>query len=177
MKTNSKSFEDCLTLDTGRSDSRKLITTPVKTKHEFFPLKIVKHRDYKNFDTKVFKNRLELILKNTTSFEVLQEIFMYLCGANHSKFMTNELIKAKALRMRFKHQFWKMKTSEAKAKYNKQKRNICVSLTRKTRRNYYENFELNNIYDNRKFWANVKPIYSNKIKSVNNLKIWKTYKR
>ena len=67
----------------------------------------------------------------------LQETFMDLLNkfaplkckylrANHSKFMTKELSKAIMLRTRFRHQFLKMKTPEAKAKYNKQ-RNICVS--------------------------------------------------
>ena len=48
----------------------------MKRKHERFPPKIVKYKDYKKFDFKVFKNRLELTLKNTTSFEDLQEPFM-----------------------------------------------------------------------------------------------------
>ena len=61
-----------------------------------------------------------------------------------------------------------MKTSEAKEKHNKQ-RNICVSLTRKAKRNYYESLDLNNICDNRIFWATVKPLFSNKIKSVENI--------
>ena len=47
--------------------------------------------------------------------------------------MTKELSKAIVLRTRFRHQFLKMITSEAKAKYNKQ-RNICVSLTRKAKK-------------------------------------------
>ena len=83
-----------------------------------------------------------------------------LISATHSKFMTQELSKAIMLRTRFRHQFLKMKISEAKAKYNKQ-RNICVSLTRKAKRNY--------ICDNKKIWATVKPLFSNKIKSAENI--------
>ena len=71
---NSNCFQDCLTLETDLSDFQKFIITVMKTKHERFP-KILKYRDYKNFDTKVFKNRLELTLKNTTSFEELQETY------------------------------------------------------------------------------------------------------
>ena len=48
----------------------------MKTKHECFPLKVVNYRDYKNFDIKTLKNRLELTLKNTTFFEELQKIFI-----------------------------------------------------------------------------------------------------
>ena len=61
-----------------------------------------------------------------------------------------------------------MNASEAKAKYNKQS-NICVSLTRKAKRNYYENLDLNNIYDNKKLGATVKPIFSNKMKLAQNI--------
>ena len=168
LTNNSKCFEDCLTLETGLSDFHKLIVTIMKTKHERFPPKIVNYRDYKNFDTKSFKDRLELTLKNTTSFEELQKIFMELLNkftpvkckylrANLSKFMKKELSKAIMLRTRFRHQFLKMKTPEAKAKCNKQ-RNVCVSLTRKAKRNYYESLDLNNICDNKKFWATVKPL-------------------
>ena len=61
-----------------------------------------------------------------------------------------------------------MKTHEAKGKYNKQ-RNICVSLVRIVKRNYYESLDLNNICDNKKFWATVKPLFSNKIKLAENI--------
>ena len=76
LTNNSKCFEDCLTLETGLSDFHKLIVTIMKTKHERFPPKIVNYRDYKNFDTKTFRDRLELTLKKTTSFQALQKIFM-----------------------------------------------------------------------------------------------------
>ena len=75
---------------------------------------------------------------------------MYISRANHSKFMTKKLSKAIMFRTRFRNQFLKMKTPKAKAKYNKQ-RNICVSLTRKVKRNYYESLNLNNICDKKIF--------------------------
>ena len=56
--------------------------------------------------------------------------------------MTKELSKVIMLRTRSRHQFMKMKTPEAKAKHNKQ-RKICVSLTRKAKRNYCESLDLN----------------------------------
>ena len=88
----------------------------MKTKHECFLPKVVNYRDYKSFDTRTFKDRLELTLKSTTSFEELQKIFMDLLNkfaplkckylrANHSKFMTKELSKAINVmpRTRFRH--------------------------------------------------------------------------
>ena len=71
------------------------------------------------------------------------------------------------LRTRFRHHVLKMKTSEAKVKYNKQ-RNIWVSSTRKAKRNYYESLDLKNISDNNKFLGTIKP-FSNKIKSAKNI--------
>ena len=43
------------------------------------------------------------------------------------------------------------------------------SLTRKANRNYYESLDLNNICDNKKNWATVKPLFFNKIKSAENI--------
>ena len=50
--------------------------------------------------------------------------------------MTKSLRKAIMLRSKFRNRFLKEKTEESKSLYNKQ-RNICVSLMRKTKRNYY----------------------------------------
>ena len=70
LTNNSKCFENCLTLETGLLVFHKLIVTIIKAKHERFPPKIVNYGDDKNFDTKTFKDRLELTLKSTTSFGV-----------------------------------------------------------------------------------------------------------
>ena len=65
LTNNLKCFE------IGLTDFHKLIVTIMKTKHERFLPKTVNYRDYKSFDTKTFKDRLELTLKNTTFFEQL----------------------------------------------------------------------------------------------------------
>ena len=69
------------------------------------------------------------------------------------------------LRSKLRNQFLKTKTQESKMKYNKQ-RNLCVSITRKAKRSYYENLHLKEITDSKKFWATVTPLFSNKIKST-----------
>ena len=76
LTNSSKCFEDYLTVETGLSDFNKLVVAIMKTKHQRFPVKIVKYRDYKNVDTKGFNNRLQFTLKSATSFEKLKEIFM-----------------------------------------------------------------------------------------------------
>ena len=72
------------------------------------------------------------------------------------------------LRTKLRHQFLKKKTLEAINKYNKQK-NTCVSVVKKAKRKYYENLDLKDINDNKKFWATVKPLFSNKIKLAENI--------
>ena len=73
--------------------------------------------------------------------------------ANHSKFVNKELSKAMMLRTKLSNKF--LKTTETRSGYNKQ-RNICVSILRKAKRSYFENL---------KFWATVKPLFSNKVRS------------
>ena len=73
------------------------------------------------------------------------------------------------LRTKLRNQFLKKRrTLEARTKHNKQ-RNICASLVKKAKRTYYENLNLKDINDNKKFWATVKPLFSNKIKSAENI--------
>ena len=45
---------------------------------------------------------------------------------------------------------------------------MCQSC-QKAKQNYYENLDLKDINDNKKFWATVKPLLSNKIKSAENI--------
>ena len=116
---------------------------------------------------------------NSLDFGSLKKCFMELLNdvvplkteflrANHCKFVTKDVSKAIMLRANLINQFLKKRTLEARTKYNKQ-RNICVSLVKKAKQNYYENLDLKDINDNKKFWATVKPLFSNKIKSAENI--------
>ena len=42
---------------------------------------------------------------------------------------------------------------------------MCVTLLRKSRREYYQNLSVENICDNKNFWQIVKPLMYNKIMS------------
>ena len=136
----------------------------------------------KKFHLKFF-DKLQLKLSNldmsSLDFGSLKIIFMELLNkiaplktkflrANHSKFVTKEVSKAIMLRTKLRNKFLKKNILESRAKYNKQG-NICVSLIKKVKRNYYENLDLKDINDNNKFWATVKPLFSNKIKSAENI--------
>ena len=66
--------------------------------------------------------------------------------ANHSKFVIKDLSKAIMLRIKLRNQFLKKRILEARTKNNKQK-NICVSLVKNAKRNYYENLDLKDTND------------------------------
>ena len=178
-----KSFESTLTIETGISDFYKLLVTVLKVKHEKVPPKVIQYRDCKNFDSTRFFEKLQVRLThlnlNSLDFGSLKKCFIELLNkvaplkskflrANHSKFVTKDVSKAIMLRTKLRNQFLKKRTLEARIKYNKQ-RNICVSLVKKAKRNYYENLDLNDINDNKRFWATVKPLFSNKIKSADSI--------
>ena len=73
-------------------------------------------------------------------------------------------MKALMLRTKLRNKFLKQKTTESRSAYNKQ-RNVCVSILRKAEKSYFENLDIKNLSDNRKFWGTVKPLFSKKVKS------------
>ena len=178
-----KIFESTLTVETGSSDFHKLAVTLLKIKHEKVSPKIIQYsRDYKNFDSTKFFEKFQVRITdldmNSLDFGSLKKCFIELLNqvaplktkflrANLSKFVRKDVSKAIMLRTKLRNQFLKKRTLDARTKYNKQ-RNIFVSLVKKAKRNYYENLDLKDINDNKKFWATVKPLFSNKIKGEMN---------
>ena len=67
-------------------------------------------------------------------------------------------------RARLRNVYLKKRAEATKAANNYQ-RNICVSLLRKSKRSYFENLNVKLVRDNKTFWKNVAPLFSNKIKS------------
>ena len=64
--------------------------------------------------------------------------------------MTKELGKAIMKRSQLKNRYNKNRNHENCYLYKKQK-NFCVTLLRKTKRNYFENVNMQDITDNKKF--------------------------
>ena len=103
-----KSFESTLTIEPGLSDFHELIVTVLKVKHEKVPPNYMQHRDYKNFDSARFLEKLQARLThldmNSFDFGSLTKCFMELLNkvaalktkflrANHSKFVTKDVSK------------------------------------------------------------------------------------
>ena len=88
--------------------------------------------------------------------------------ANQGPFMTKELQKAIMLRSKLRNSLNKLKTEEAYKEYKKQ-RNICTYILRKAKRDYYSSLDPSKITDNKKFWKVVKPLFSEKSTTNNNI--------
>ena len=88
--------------------------------------------------------------------------------ANQGSFMTKKLQKAIMARSRPRNIFLKEKTESSKNRYKKQ-RNYCVNLLKKAKKDHYNSLDIKTLADNRKFWQTVKPLFSDKIKSKENI--------
>ena len=62
----------------------------------------------------------------------------------------------------------KCKSKEARARL-KIKKNLCVTLLRKAKSDYYENLGLGKVNDSKKFWNTVKPVLGKKVTTRSNI--------
>ena len=81
--------------------------------------------------------------------------------ANHAPYMTKALRKAIMKRSELRTKYYKNPTDFNLQKFKKH-RNFCSKLYKKERKKYYNNLDLKNIEDNKKFWKTVKPFASDK---------------
>ena len=81
---------------------------------------------------------------------------------NQSSYITKEVRKAIMTRLRLRNKFLKTKSQECKQAYNNQ-RNLCVTMVRKRKKNYFNNLNVKNVTDNKQFWKTVKPFFFSKV--------------
>ena len=96
--------------------------------------------------------------------------------ANNSPFVTKELSKAIMLRSKLRNQYLKCKSEGTRVRFKIQ-RNLCVTLLRKAKRDYYENLDLGNVNDSKKFWNTVKPVFGNKVTARNSITLIENEKK
>ena len=82
--------------------------------------------------------------------------------ANHANFVTKQLRKAIMKRSKLRNDFLKDRNDASQSAYRKQ-RNLCVTLLRKAKKQYFLNLEPELITDNKTFWKSVKQLFSDKI--------------
>ena len=90
--------------------------------------------------------------------------------ANQGNFMTKGLYKAITKCPRLQNKVLRDRTEASRNKYKKQ-RHFCVNLLKKAKKNHFANVDLNSGLDNKKFWQNVKPLFSSKIKAKTTIKL------
>ena len=148
----------------------------MKTTFRRMPAKIKNYRDYRHFDINIFRESIlyELAKESVSNADLNK--FIEIClktlnnyapskkkydRGNQMPFMNKDLSKAIMDRTRFRNKFLKNRNDENRKKYSKQ-RNYCVSLLRKTKKQYYGDLNEKNVLDNKKFWKTVKPFLSYK---------------
>ena len=67
-------------------------------------------------------------------------------------------------RLRLRNMFLKTKYDIDRKAYNKQ-RNLCVSLIRREKKNFFNNINTRDITNNKTFWKTVKPLFTDKIQT------------
>ena len=71
-------------------------------------------------------------------------------------------------RTRLRNKLLRSRSTEDRSTYNQQ-RNFCVSLVRKTKKDYYNNLDHKKVSDNKSFWRTVKPLFSDKNSSFSKI--------
>ena len=80
---------------------------------------------------------------------------------NDQPFMTKELRKEHMKRTRLLNKYRRDKNDENAKAYKKQ-RNLCTNLLKKTKATYFRNLKPSQVSNNKNFWRNIKPLFSEK---------------
>ena len=82
--------------------------------------------------------------------------------------MCKTLRKAIMKRSKLRSAFNKKKSSENWQNYKRQS-NIYSNILKSTKKTFFETLNINEVTDNRKFWKTVKPFFTDKCKTTNNI--------
>ena len=88
--------------------------------------------------------------------------------ANYERYFTKALRKAIMKRSYLEKLYFKKKTTESLKKYKKHK-NFCSRLYKKERTKYSDTSDVNKITDNKAFWKNIRPLFSEKRRFANKI--------
>ena len=132
------------------------------------------YRSYKKFELENFHRILKDKLENLTnhSYAEFEKAFLKelnkhaplkkkILRHNNNAFMTKELRKEIMLRSKLKNKFNKERNHISWCNYKRQ-RNRCLSILRKTKKEYFNSFNIKQVSDNKLFWKSVKPFFSDK---------------
>ena len=139
------------------------------------------YRNLKKFNEKDFNQELRgrlstELVDNYSSFEnvfidVLNmhaSIKKKVITANQAPYVTKALRKAIMKRSQLEKTYFKKRTQESFKKYKKQKK-CCSRLYKRERKIFFESIDSSKITDNKTFWKNIQPFFSEKRKTVNKI--------
>ena len=155
-----------MTLETGLSDFHKMTLTVMKVFYKKQKPTINTYRSYKIFSNEVFiadvQKRISQAASENSDFEfdlfkaVLNEAIQKYASikqryvrANQAPFINETIDKEIMKRSRLRNKFLKTKSDIDRKAYNKQ-RDLCVSLIRREKKNFFDNISIRDITDNKK---------------------------
>ena len=164
-------------VETGISDHHSLICTMLRS--IFFLAKFIYYRSYNNYDKEQLENVLKQRLVSSSNFEEFFDTFLATLNEhaplkkkkiryNHQVFISTTLRKAIMERSKLRNTFNKKRSSENWQDYKRQ-HNICSNILKSTKKTFFETLNINEITDNKKFWKTVKPFFTDKYKTSNNI--------
>ena len=145
--------------------------------------KVISYRNYKNFSNDLFRTDLINEISSNGILEGDLNGFLGACKksldyqasrkkkytrANQAPFLTKEINKEIMTRSRLRNKFLRCRSDENKKAYNEQ-RNRCVKLVRSAKKAHYSNLSIKDVNDNKKFWKIVKPLFSEKVNTNENI--------
>ena len=158
------------TVVTGLSDFHCLIYFMLRVKYEKLPPKIIKYRDYKNFNEDKFLYELNTCIFNNAlgNYNEFENIFTNILDrnaplktkylrANNKPHITKSLRKAIMLRSHLKALAQKSKKPGDKDCYRRQ-RNLVVKLNKQAKKAYF----MSTTNKPKHFWDAIKPKFSDK---------------
>ena len=169
-------------VETGISDHHSLICTMLRSTFCKGPSKFICYRSYNNYSKEQFENvkkSLKQRLVSSSNFEEFCNTFLATLNKhaplkkkkiryNHQVFMSKTLCKAIMKRTKLRNKFSRKRFSENRQNYKGQ-RNTCSNILKSTKKTFFEALNINEITDNRKFWKTVKPFFTDKCKTTNNI--------
>ena len=161
------SFQTTTVIETGLSDFHKMIVAVMKMHFPKMKPRVIRYRKYKTFNNDAFVNTLrqELTKQKKVLDEKRLDAFSEICSdvldkhapqrkrylrSNHKPFMNNEISKAIMTRTRVRNRFLKNRSNGNRDLFRKQ-RKLCVSLLRKSKKDYFSNLNEKQITDNKRF--------------------------
>ena len=171
--TNSyRSFQSTTTVSTGLSDFHKMTVTVLKTTYPKAKPRIMTYRTkYESADleaalTRNLAEMPEITYENfenafTTSRDSVSTTKHRTLRNNEKPYITKEMRKAIMLRTQLQNRVFKYGHQTDMDAFKKHK-NYCNRLAKRERKTHYNKINEKDITDNRKFWNTMKPFFSDK---------------